>query len=142
MHIVKIDESRVVKDPFLAERIRCGKRPGTSEFIVVVDGKEAGLLIYEYFPNSHMGFVYEIYVLEGFRERGVGNYLLSQAQETAMGMACRAIRLHARSLDQGFIDDQSLIAWYGRKGFISDENDASSMQKNLEVRPVSFTDTF
>lgn len=131
MNSVKVEETLAVNHPFLRERIEKGKRPGTREFVALIDGVEAGLLIFEHFPNNSLGFVYEIYVLEKFRAIGVGNQLLSRAETVALDSACKTLRLTARSLDREFINDENLRSWYGRKGFIRDASDPDGMQKNL-----------
>ncbi|WP_447772241.1 GNAT family N-acetyltransferase [Variovorax boronicumulans] len=131
MNSVEIEEMHAVNHPFLRERVEKGKRPGTREFVALIDGVEAGLLIFEHFPDNSVGFVYEIYVLEKFRAMGVGNRLLSRAETVALDSACKTLRLTARSLDQEFINDENLISWYGRKGFIRDASDPGGMQKNL-----------
>jgi GNAT superfamily N-acetyltransferase len=131
MNSVEIEEKQQVNQPLLRERVANGKRPGTREFVALIDGEEAGLLIFEPLSNGSFGLVYEIYVLAKFRGMGVGTLLLSRAETVALDSACRALRLSARSLDQDFINDQSLMSWYGRKGFTRDASDPSWMQKNL-----------
>lgn len=131
MNSVKIEETHAVDHPFLRERMEKGKRPGTREFVALIDGVEAGLLIFEHFPNGSWGLVYEIYVLREFRAIGVGNLLLSHAETIALDSACKTLRLMARSLDQEFIDDENLASWYGRKGFNRDASAPGWMRKNL-----------
>lgn len=75
--------------------------------------------------------MYEIYVLEQFRAMGIGNQLLSLAETVALDSGCTTLRLTARSLDQEFINDENLMSWYGRKGFIRDSSDPGGMQKSL-----------
>lgn len=131
MHSFKVEETHAANHPFLQERIEKGKRLGTKEFVALIDGVEAGLLIFEHFPDYSLGLVYEIYVLEKFRENGVGNLLLSHAETVALDSAYKTLRLSARSLDQEFINDESLMSWYGRKGFNRDDSDPGWMQKDL-----------
>ena len=133
MHSIKIEETHAVNHAFLKERIEKGMRPGTKGFVALIDGVEAGLLIFEHFPNYSLGFVYEIYVLEKFRGNGVGNLLLSHAEAIALDSTCKTLGLSARSLDQEFINDESLMSWYGRKGFNRDDSDPSWMQKDLAI---------
>lgn len=133
MKSVHIEEIQAADHPFLRERIERGKRPGTREFVALIDGVDAGLLIFEHFPNGSLGLVYEIFVLPEFREIGVGNLLLSHAETVALNSECLTLRLMARSLDQEVIDDENLATWYGRKGFIRDASDPSWMQKSLAI---------
>jgi GNAT superfamily N-acetyltransferase len=131
MNSVQIEENYAVKDSFLRERIAHGKRPGTREFVALSEGVEAGLLIFEHFPSTSLGFVYEIFVLEGFRGLGIGNLLLSKAEDVALESACTMLHLTARSLDQEFIKDDDLKSWYLRKGFIHNFSDSGDMLKRL-----------
>lgn len=131
MNSVQIEENYAVKNSFLRERIAHGKRPGTREFVALSEGMEAGLLIFEHFPSSSLGFVYEIFVLKEFRGLGIGNLLLSQAEDVAIESACKVLRLTARSLDQEFIKDDDLKSWYCRKGFIRNSSDSGDMLKSL-----------
>lgn len=131
MKSIEIQEVQLVSDAYLRERWEEGKRPGTREFVALIDGEEAGLLIFEHFANNALGFVYEINVIPKFRARGVGNLLLLRAESEALGSACNTLRLFVRSLDQEFINDESLMSWYGRKGFDRDTSDPNCMQKTL-----------
>jgi GNAT superfamily N-acetyltransferase len=131
MNSVEIEETSQVTQPLLRERVANGKRLGTREFVVLIDGQEAGLLIFEALSNGSFGLVYEIYVLPEFRGMGVGNLLLSRAETVALDSACNVLRLSARSLDQEFINDESLMSWYGRKGFTRNACEPGWMQKNL-----------
>lgn len=133
MTSIGIEERHAVSDPFLRTRVEAGKRLGTREFVALVDGREAGLLIFEHFPNSRMGVVYEIFVLPDFRRKGVGRLLLDRADFVALASACKELRLHARSLDQAHVDDAQLMSWYGRSGFERDASDPGWMKKNLNV---------
>lgn len=131
MNSVEVDETHPVSHPLLRERVENGKRLGTREFVALIDGVEAGLLIFEDFPDSSLGVVYEIYVLSKFRAIGVGNLLLSLAETVALDSAYKTLRLLARSLDQEAINDEALMSWYGRKGFSRDACDPGWMQKDL-----------
>ncbi|PIF26086.1 acetyltransferase (GNAT) family protein [Acidovorax sp. 56] len=131
MNSVEIEETHAVNHQLLRERVERGKRPGTREFVALIDGMEAGLLIFEHFPKTSLGFVYEIYVLEKFRAMGIGTQLLWLAETVARDSACETLRLTARSLDQEFINDVKLMSWYDRNGFIRDAHGSSGMEKNL-----------
>lgn len=131
MNSVDIVETNVINHPFLCERVREGKRSGTREFVALIEGVEAGLLIFEHFPRDSWGLIYEIYVLNEFRGLGIGNLILSHAENVARDSACKTLRLTARSLDQQFIKDDTLMSWYGRKGFIRDTSESSGMLKHL-----------
>lgn len=115
--IIEVNEPEAISSQCVRERIESGKRPGTREFVASVDGDVAGLLIFEHYPRESMGFVYEIFVLEEFRERGLGGMLLTHAETIALQVGCVLLRLFVRSLDQEYLNDVQLAAWYSRRGF-------------------------
>ena len=131
MNSVHIEEARAINHPFLREREAKGKRPGARAFLALIDGVEVGLLIFEHFSSTSTGFVSEIYVLPEFRGMDVGNQLLLHAEAVALDSACQTLRLFARSLDQEFINDESLMSWYGRKGFVREISPSDGMRKRL-----------
>ena len=134
MNLVKVEQARDVTDPTMRERVKQGQSPRTEEFVVVVNGQEAGLLILESTTSDLTGVVYEIYVLEPFRRAGVGQHLLSHAETLGREKGWNVIRLMPRSLDRDQISDQVLKTWYYRNGFRPDPTNSSWMQKNLGLR--------
>lgn len=131
MNFIKIEETHAVDHPFLCERAARGRRAGTKQFVALVDCVEAGLLLFERWPDSSIGIVDEIYVLREFRGQGIGNLLLARAEAAALDCGCNTLRLMARSLEQEITDDDTLASWYRRKGFDRDVSELSWMQKNI-----------
>ena len=126
-----IEETDAAEDPFLQERLKRGRLPSTQHFVARVDGAEAGLLIFEHWPTRSLGVVYEINVLARFRSNGVGNRLLAHAHTLALESGYQTLRLQARSLEQERMNDETLLSWYGRKGFVREPDDPGCMQKDL-----------
>lgn len=114
----------------LRERAKIGHCDKSREFVAFVDGEEAGLLSYEDWSNNCPGFIYEIFVLSSFRQKGVGNLLLAHAEDYARQLGCKSIRLKPYSLDQGSNQSQ-LIAWYTNAGYRQAPDVPEHMEKLL-----------
>lgn len=52
-----------------------------------------GMLSYEDRSDTALAFIYEIFVLPRFRERGVAAMLLSHAEAFAVRQRCQVVRL-------------------------------------------------
>lgn len=131
MRIERVDDIQDVTCPVLRERLNQGQSLGMEDFVALVDGREAGLLMFEHFARHSMGQVHEIYVLNVFRRNGVGQRLLSYSEGVARQHGYLKLRLMARSLDPTRIGDRDLTAWYRNHGFKSDSPASMWMQKEL-----------
>jgi GNAT superfamily N-acetyltransferase len=116
----------------LRDRINRGHAGRSIEFLATKDSNEAGFLSYEDRSDERLGFIYEIFVLPPFRNRGVGAYLLQQAERYAIQLNCNVARLKPFALDDE-TDQNQLIAWYKRMGYLPIENDQKHFQKMLEA---------
>lgn len=131
MRIDSIQQAQEIINSVLRARAAQGRRPGTAEFVAFLNDQEAGLLVFERFPSNSIGVVYEIYVLEQFRGKGVGQQLLDHSEALAREDGYLHLRLMPRSLDHEFISDQALASWYGKNGFKPDSDSSMWMQKIL-----------
>ncbi|MBP5958546.1 GNAT family N-acetyltransferase [Pseudomonas anatoliensis] len=114
----------------LQERYHKGSSPKTHDFIALSGDAEAGLLIYEDWGHPE-GFIHEIFVLSNFRKRGIGNWLLSQAEGIAAELGNTKIRLDARSLDWSERTHEELACWYESKGYVRVNTDVGTLEKIL-----------
>lgn len=114
----------------LQERYCKGSSPKTHDFIALSDDAEAGLLIYEDWGTPE-GFIFEIFVVSDFRKRGIGNWILSQAEVIAAELGNTKIRLDARTLDPDHMSHNDLAAWYQSKGYVSINSEIGTMEKVL-----------
>lgn len=129
LEFTKIDCLDDVEDEVLhyrAKRARSGRSTG---FVVKVDGVEHGFLAYDDWSEKSEGFIYEVFVLPGCRKRGLGAKMLSYAEDVAIKLGCKCIRLEPRSLDSE-IDINWLVSWYEAKGYVEKSSDGV-MEKNL-----------
>lgn len=114
----------------LRDRIDRGHASRSIEFLATVDSEEAGFLSYEDRSDERLGFIYEIFVLPSFRNRGVGIYLLSQAEQFATQLNCNVARLKSYALDHE-TDPDRLTAWYTKAGYLPIADDPEHLQKQL-----------
>ncbi len=126
----EIFASEELRDLCLRERYLRGHSPKTQTLVVLQDGVEVGLLIYENW-GLPQGFIYEIFVLREARGGGVGAWILAQAERIASGLGCTSVKLTARSLDREQYSDEALITWYERKGYVRRDPDSSDLTKSL-----------
>lgn len=121
----------------LRGRIDKGHASRSIEFLAMADSEEAGLLSYEDHSDKRLGFIYEIFVLPSFRNRGIGTYLLSQAEQYAIQLNCKVSRLKPYALDHETNPDR-LMAWYTKMGYIPITDDQEHLQKQLRTRGSAY----
>jgi len=100
LNISKVSYISDLRNATLRDRAERGHCAKSLEFLASLNGEEAGLLSYEDWSSSEQGFIYEIFVLPSFRLRGIGESLLSYAENCALQFGCKSIRLKPYSLDQ------------------------------------------
>ena len=125
-----ISAPQEINSAALQERYNKGSSPKTHDFIAMSDDAEAGLLIYEDWGHLE-GFIYEIFVLSNFRKRGIGNWILSRAEDIAAGFGHTKIRLDARTLDQHQMSHNDLATWYQSKGYFWLNSEIGRLEKAL-----------
>ncbi len=119
-----------LKNEVLRERAKRAHGGRSQEFVVVIDREEAGLLSFEDWSDQSLGFIYEIFVLPKFRQQGIGASLLLYAEDHALQLRCTSVRLKPYALDQE-TDQDRLVTWYARKGYIQKSDKPEVMEKDL-----------
>lgn len=127
-----ISASEELLNPCLRERYDQGRNPRTQTFVILREGVEVGLLIYENWGPPE-GFIYEIFVLSEARRCGVGAWVLAEAERLAIELGCTSIKLTARSLDRDQYTDETLIRWYEAKGYVRCDPGSSDLSKSLST---------
>lgn len=130
--IREIATSASVSDPVLRDRADRAKNHRSRNFIAKLNQHEVGFLCYEDWSEQFNGFIYEIYVLPAYREQGIGNRLLSHAEELARSLGHTSIRLEPRNFDQTVTQDL-LRSWYASKGYVPMSDDSSKLEKALST---------
>lgn len=122
--------NRTLRD--LAERAEGGR---SRRFIAKFKEHEVGFLCYDDWADQSNGFVYEIYVLPAYRQIGIGNSLLSYAEDLARSLGCTSIRLEPHAFDRTVTLDL-LLSWYANKGYVPMTGDATKLEKALSNLPA------
>ena len=121
-----------IQDPLLRHRAQRGHGGRSLEFVAVDQGVEMGMLSYEDRSDIALAFVYEIFVLPQFRERGVAAMLLAHAEAFAVQQQCQVVRLEPRPLDE-VPDLSQLESWYMRAGYLRSAEYPELMEKPLPI---------
>lgn len=130
LQISRIHLPEGLKSEVLSEHAARGHCDRSQEYVALMDGEEAGLLSYEDWSDQSVGFIYEVFVLPGYRRRGVGAHLLLYAESRALQLFCKLLRLKPFALDQE-PDETRLVAWYTKMGYSWSPVDHEVMEKCL-----------
>lgn len=132
MQIIELESTQEPSDQRLRDRFfRTLIADRTVAFLAFVGEEEAGLLVFERWPNSSIGIVEEIFVLERFARRGLGASLLAKAHAYALENGINRLQLVARHVERGRLSDDELIRWYRRHGFDLVPGHEATMSKVL-----------
>ncbi|HFS8085218.1 GNAT family N-acetyltransferase [Proteus vulgaris] len=115
LEIKKIELTHV-KNNCLKERMERASSGISSEYIAFMDGIEVGVLSLEHWAKISSAFIYEIYVLPDYRRRGIGEKLLTFAEEEAIQLHCDHIKLEPNNFDKT-VELEKLIYWYEKNGY-------------------------
>ncbi len=133
--VLKIDSIDALNNPTLRERAKRAHGGRSQEFVMAINGCEAGLLSYEDWSQQTVGFIYEIFVLPEFRQQGIGAILLSYAENYALQLRCTRIRLKPYPLDQE-TNRERLVAWYTKNSYFQKCGEQEIMEKSLATIPA------
>ena len=99
------------------------------------DEKEVALIsldIYDRFEFPEVDYlvIYELYVPESLRNKGVGTRALEATEKFAKELRFRKTRLHAKPLFETRTQAE-MVAWYQRRGYAQIEGQPSDLEKVL-----------
>jgi len=121
----EIREADEVRSQLLRERARL-RTPRTQQFLWEVDGYEAAFVSMDLWPDYLL--LYEIFVLDRHRRRGVGSKLLNWVEDFAIKKGYSTVRLKPKPLDNN-ITRRDLLAWYQRAGYRFRPDEPNVMEK-------------
>jgi ribosomal protein S18 acetylase RimI-like enzyme len=120
MHVrlCKVNNIEDIDNSILKNRAKIGgKAKFTLHYVVKADKQTIAFLAIDPFPHPQPFTIYEIFVLREFRGRGIGSFLLKEAENIARRLDYSIIQLQARSLDPE-ANSIDLIDWYKEHGYI------------------------
>lgn len=128
--VVALRSVHDLKNYQLRERAKRAHGGRSREFVALKGSEEAGFLSYEDWPEKEQGFIYEIYVLENFRQQGIGQRLLEQVETHARTQGRKEVRLKPHALDVVPSTD-ALILWYSEAGYGRSPDEKGILVKQL-----------
>lgn len=117
LEIVPIKGPADIKNDVLRGRAKLGWRDAwTNGFVTSTDASESGLLMLDFYERTSTARIYEIYILEQFRQRGIGTWLVEFALAEAKKYGANVLELEAFPLDTS-VEISRLRNWYSAMGF-------------------------
>ncbi|NWK46027.1 GNAT family N-acetyltransferase [Ralstonia pickettii] len=130
LQIARVERPEDIKERVLQARAIAGWRDAwTNGFVASAEGCELGLLLLDFYERILTARVYEIFVLERFRQRRIAAGLMEFAEMEARSYGAKILELEAHPLDLS-TDLSTLRRWYSALGF-EGESDARLMKKAL-----------
>ncbi|MDM3565545.1 GNAT family N-acetyltransferase [Proteus vulgaris] len=127
---IKSIEPNQVRNNFLKERIKGASHDTSTEYIALMNNIEVGFISLVFWPTNTTAFIYEIYVLHNYRRKGVGEKLLTFAEDKAAQSHRNPIKLEPNNFDRT-ITKEKLISWYERHGYRKDNTSDEYWIKSL-----------
>jgi GNAT superfamily N-acetyltransferase len=128
LEISAIRGSNLPDNEVLRYRVERSKSGWATEYIARIDSSEAALLVLDHYQPTSTASIREIFVLEPYRQQGVGTEVLKFAEARARELGCCKIELEVHPLDAS-IDKALLRVWYSRHGYERDAGNQDKLQK-------------
>jgi GNAT superfamily N-acetyltransferase len=109
---------------------RCRMRFST-QYLELVEGKEAAFLSFDDKSTIGVGVGDEIVVLPEFQGQGLGGQLLALGESLARDCGCKRVVLMPKKVEDG-LSQAKLEAWYQRHGFTWASN-GMEMEKFIDA---------
>jgi GNAT superfamily N-acetyltransferase len=126
---------RDFQDPVL--RSRASKAPALDtirRLKVNADGVETALVLLDVHPDHDSVILYEIFLLAGQRNVGIGTKILAAVEGYVLNLGRACLEVWPRSVDRASRSDAQLVKWYRRHGYRSAEAGSQRLKKAL--RPL------
>jgi GNAT superfamily N-acetyltransferase len=137
-----------VTEPIQERAKESSKGQLTKQYAVWENGEEVALLSLDYYPRDEYPEwkyprdkfprldrldIYEIFVPEQLRNRGIGTRILALAEQYARELGLRKTQLHAKPLFNTRTQEE-MIDWYKRRGYqmVPGQNDPRELGKAVK----------
>ena len=132
LKLCRVNHIEDIDNTILRDRAEIGgKAKFTQHYVVKTADESIAFLAIDPFPHPQPFTIYEIFVLKEFRERGIGSFLLKEAEKIACRLDYSVIQLQARLLDpeiKGF----DLIDWYKKHGYAQSSEVEEILTKKIK----------
>ncbi len=123
--------SHQIRSPALAERAaKAPPKPGWLRYIVLNADEEIAFVALDTYAGEDFVFLYEIFVVEGMRRRGLGTELMKEIEELVWSKGYSRLRLMPTQIS-GNISKDDLEGWYTRLGYTSETTRPNVFEKLL-----------
>jgi GNAT superfamily N-acetyltransferase len=130
-----VRSERDFENPVLRSRASKAPHLDTIQHLkVTADGVESALVLLDVHPGHESVILYEIFLLAGQRNHGVGTKILAAVEGYVLGLGRAYLEVWPRSVDRASRSDAQLVRWYRRHGYLSVEGGSQRLKKSL--RPV------
>ena len=121
----------VIKDRTLRKRAReCARISVTKHYIISCEKEEVAYLAIDHMPGVDYILLYEIFIKENFRKRGIGSEILIRVENLGRELGYSKVVLHAQSFDKN-IPKETIEAWYIKRGYIPSKSLKNALEKRL-----------
>jgi len=100
----------------------------TKQYVVVENGLEVGFLSLDIRPKVDYLVLYELFVPEEYRCRGVASRTLIETEKFAKSLEYKKVTLNPSSLENEY-PKSKLINWYKKRGYIERQECPSELEK-------------
>lgn len=125
-----VNES-VIIDRSLRKRAReCARISFTKHYIVYSDDREVAYLAVDQIPGADYILLYEIFIREEYRKKGIGSQILDRVEALGKEMGYNKVVLHVESFDRK-VSKETIESWYRKRGYRTSEKLHKALEKEL-----------
>jgi GNAT superfamily N-acetyltransferase len=131
IRLVEIKAGEHCSDTELHARMsQSHKARHTHHYVATQAGVEVAFLALDQIPDVDYLILYEIFVGQNHRRRGIGSRLLSEVEALAAALGYKKITLSPSPLEQG-LPEAKLIAWYKDRGYFDRPDCPTELEKDI-----------
>jgi GNAT superfamily N-acetyltransferase len=131
MEIIEITAPEDGAYPELRARAVTSTKARHTHHYIIRDGdEEIAFLSLDLIPSVNYLVLYEVFVPQELRRRGIGSKVLREVEELAKRRGYEKITLTACPLDDDFSEDE-LVGWYKKRGYTESPDCPDKLEKWL-----------
>jgi len=131
IELKELSLNSAIKDRALRKRAKeCARISFTKHYIVLSGDKEIAYLAIDHMPGAEYLLLYEIFIKEELRSKGIGTTILSRVESLARELGYRKVVLHAESFDKK-VSKKAIEKWYMKRGYLPSKSLKKALEKVL-----------
>jgi GNAT superfamily N-acetyltransferase len=132
IRLMELDDNRRCCDAELHARMsQSSKAHHTHHYVAMEDNLEVAFLALDQIPGVDYLVLYEIFVRQDHRRRGIGSLLLREVEALAANLGYDKITLSPSPLEHSF-PEARLTAWYKRLGYVERPDCPTELEKRSD----------